>query len=429
MAENNTKTRTLYNEYRPHEFADVVGQTVPVQTMRNAIKTGNISSAYLFSGPRGVGKTTCARIFAKALLCTSDNPGEDGCGECASCREFDSGMSRDFIEIDAATNRGIDNIRNIKERIYMAPVLSNRKVVVIDEVHHLTSEAVTALLKILEEPPEGVVFMLATTEWQKIPQTIRSRCQWLKFRPIETRQIEDRLSYVLGSEGISADAGVCSFVARRAEGGLRDAMSIMDMLITYTGSNRITMNDAETCLGAVSQELIDKLAGYIIDKDIANCVGFTVRHRTSDVSARDMMCALHDALSLGIIIDACGPDSAYALEGASDAAIECSTKLKNELGVDRMTMASDVIERSLWKFDSSALDDAHVFNEIILAVVDPRLDPKHLSLDAQDREIIDNVNDKLGTVSKSVTTMVSLLKKTVEGISDVKSNVQKIRKS
>lgn len=423
-----TKTRTLYNEYRPHEFSDVVGQSVPVQTMRNAIKSGNIASAYLFSGERGIGKTTCARIFAKALLCTDterENP--DGCGKCDACVEFDNEASRDFIEVDAATNRGIDNIREIKERVYMAPVASERKVVLIDEVHHLTNEAATGLLKILEEPPEGVVFMLATTDPQKIPATIKSRCQWLKFRPLDTRQIEDRISYVLGREGLSADNGVAAFVARRAEGGLRDALSMLDMLITYTGDKRITMKDAETCFGAVGQDLVDELARYVCEGDMANCIGFTVRRRTSDVSPREILCALHDMLSLGIIIDKCGADSAYALEGANDAAIECAAKLGKALGVERMILAADVIERSLWKFDSSALDDSHIFNEVIMAVADPTYDPKRLTLDEADRNLLNSINDKTGLISTATGTLASMQKKVIEGMTDLKSNVQKLR--
>lgn len=421
------KTKTLYNEYRPQMFADVVGQEVPVTTMENAIATGNVASAYLLSGPRGVGKTTCARIFAKALLCTGEKNGTDGCGKCPSCVEFEQGLSSDFLEIDAATNRGIDNIREIKERIYMAPVSSDRKVVLIDEVHHLTNDAATGLLKILEEPPAGVVFMLATTDPQKIPATIRSRCQWLKFRPLDTRQIEDRLSFVLGREGISADAGVVSLVAKRADGGLRDALSALDMLITYSGSSRISMKEAETCFGTVGQDLLDELAGYVIEKNLAQCVGFTVRHRTSDVSAKELIIALHGVLSLGIIISCCGPDAALALEGATPAATETAKRFCEKMGREKMIMASDVIERSLWKFDSSALDDAHIFNEIILSVADPELDPKHLVLDAADRSLITEVANKNDTISKAVSTMAKLQKNTVESIADVKANVQKLR--
>lgn len=420
-------TRTLYNEYRPKVFADVVGQPVPTRTMENAIETGNIPSAYLLSGPRGIGKTTCARIFARALLCTGERKGADGCGECESCRTFDAEMSSDFLEIDAATNRGIENIRELKEQMYMAPVSSNRKVVLIDEVHHLTKEAATGLLKILEEPPEGVVFLLATTDPEKIPGTIRSRCQWLKFRPLETRQIEDRVSYVLGREGISADAGVSALVAKRAGGGLRDALSMLDMLITYTNSERITLKNAEVCFGEVGHDLVDELAGYVSAGDVANCVGFTVRHRSSDVSSRDLIAALHDIVSLAIIMDCCGPDAAVALEGATPAATETASKLVTSLGRERLVMAEDIIERTIWKFDSSALDNDHIFNEIILSIADPKMDPKHLSLDEEDRAMIAEVAEKNKTIAQGVGAMSKVLKRVAEGVVDLKGNVQKLR--
>lgn len=407
-----TKTRTLYNEYRPKEFSDVVGQEIPVKTMVNALKSGKVASAYLFSGPRGIGKTTCARIFAKALLCLEDErEGADGCGACASCREFDEGMASDFMEIDAATNRGIDNIRELKERVYMAPRISSRKVILIDEVHHLTSDAATALLKILEEPPAGVVFLLATTDPQKIPATIRSRCQWMRFRPLDTRQIEERLSYVLGREGREAESGVVQLVARRADGGMRDALSDLDLLITYTGGGKITLDATETCFGTVSRDLVSELAGYIMEGDIARCVGFTVRHRSDDVAAKDMLVALLDLIELGLIIQHCGMDSAVALEGAAPATADLAQKLAKKLGDERTVMAADTIARNLWKFDNSALDDAHVFNEVMLFIVKPELDPRHLALDDQDRAEIKKTREKVEAVSKAVNALVEVQKK------------------
>ena len=406
------QTRTLYNVYRPQVFADVVGQETPVKTMMNALATGQIASAYLFSGPRGVGKTTTARIFAKGILCLdSERKQPDGCGQCEACLEFESGLASDFIEIDAATNRGIENIRALKEQIYMAPRVSDHKVILIDEVHHLTSDAATALLKILEEPPRGVVFLLATTDPFKIPATIRSRVQWLRFRPMEPRQIEDRLSYVLGREGKDVENGVVQMVARRADGGMRDALSDLDMLITYTGGKRITMEAAETCFGAVSQDILGELVGYIVNDDMANAVGFTVRHRSADIAAKDMMLSLHDLMSLALIIQHCGLDSAVALEGASPAQTDLAQKLIKKLSSERIVSALDMIERNLWKFDNSALDDAHVFNEIILAVVDPELDPKHLRLDDQDRSEIKRTREKVETVSKAVNALVEIQKK------------------
>lgn len=422
------KTRTLYNEYRPKRFCDIVGQQVPVKTMTNAVKTGNITSAYLFSGPRGVGKTTCARIFARALLCIGDNNNIDGCGECQPCKEFDDNLSSDFIEIDAATNRGIDNIRDIKDRILMSPVSSHRKVILIDEVHHLTPEAATGLLKVLEEPPAGVVFLLATTDPQKIPATIRSRCQWLKFRPLENRQIEDRLSYVLGSEGISADPDVISLIAKRAEGGLRDALSMLDMLITYKDDRTLTIKDAEICFGVISQDLVEELTNYIIAKNFARIIGFTVRHRADDIVARDLTSAILETFSLALIVQKCGPDSALALEAATQASIENADKIAKDFSTERLIMACDTIERMMWKYDSSVFNPDHVFNEIMTAVADPAYDPKHLSLDEHDRSLINEANEKTIKITKAISTIAEMEKKNLENLTAINKKLQRQQK-
>lgn len=398
-------TRTLYNEYRPKTFDDIVGQSVPVTTMKNALTSAQPASAYLLSGPRGVGKTTAARIFAQGLLCnTTDRDNADGCGECVVCKNFVEGLAGDFIEIDAATNRGIDNIRNLKEQIYMAPVASQRKVVLIDEVHHLTSEAATGLLKILEEPPTGVVFLLATTDPQKIPATIRSRCQWLKFKPLEPREIENRLNYVLGCEHKEAENGVTTLVSKKANGGMRDALSMMDMLITYAQGERITLEIANECFGVVSNELIEKLVDFIATNNTGQVVGFTVRHKDSDVSPKELMISLLDVFSLALIQSCCGIDTVSALELPTQNELNMSNKISELFNKQELVRASHVIEKNLWKFDLSALDSNHVFNEIMLQIVD-----KDISSALTDK--IDYVKDKTDNIAQAINVLIEIEKK------------------
>ena len=217
----------LYRKWRPKTFSDLVGQEHVSRTLSQAIETGRVGHAYLFSGPRGTGKTSTAKILAKALNC-EQGPTTEPCNECESCRRVNDGTSMDVFEIDAASNRGIDEIRDLRETVKFAPANGKYKVYIIDEVHMLTSEAFNALLKTLEEPPERVVFILATTEVHKVPATIQSRCQRYDFKRIAVREIAERLRYVAENSEIKAEDAALALIARESAGGMRDALSTLD---------------------------------------------------------------------------------------------------------------------------------------------------------------------------------------------------------
>ncbi len=259
--------QVLARKWRPQLFEDVVGQAHITRTLQNAIATERLAHAFLFSGPRGVGKTTTARILAKALNCT-EGPTPTPCGKCNSCLETTAGTSVDVIEIDGASNRGIEHIRELREAVKYAPAGGKYKVYVIDEVHMLTNEAFNALLKTLEEPPPHVLFIFATTEPQKIPATIHSRCQRYGFKRISLTEIIAKLREIADKEGIGiSDAGL-GMIARAAEGSMRDSQSLLDQAISYSGMS-IKDEDLQTILGTVPQELLTALTGSLLAQDAA----------------------------------------------------------------------------------------------------------------------------------------------------------------
>lgn len=245
---------SLYRKWRSQNFDEVVGQEAIVQTLKNAIKNNRLAHAYLFSGPRGTGKTSAARILAKALNCEK-GPTPDPCGLCPQCEKIKDGHSVNVIEIDAASNRGIDEIRELRERIRYAPVEGRYKVYIIDEVHMLTPEAFNALLKTLEEPPSHTIFILATTELQKVPLTIISRCQRLDFSRIKLVEIEKHLNKIARAEKWEVDAKALNLIARAAEGCMRDAVSLLDQLSSFAG-DKITYDDVVMMLGTADEELL-----------------------------------------------------------------------------------------------------------------------------------------------------------------------------
>lgn len=257
--------QTLYRKYRPKTFELVYGQDVIVKTLKNVIKNDKLSHAYLFTGPRGTGKTSSAKLFAKAINCLNNKDG-DACNECENCKSFNNNSNPDIIEIDAASNNGVDEIREIKNKVSLVPSMSKYKVYIIDEVHMLSIGAFNALLKTLEEPPEYIIFILATTEPQKIPATIISRCQRFDFKSISHDKMKQCLENIISKENISIDDGAIEEIINNSKGGMRDAIGLLDQASAFCNNN-ITANDIEELSGNISIKQIRTFLSNIMQKE------------------------------------------------------------------------------------------------------------------------------------------------------------------
>ncbi len=261
---------SLYRKYRPKRFSELVGQDHVKRVLIRAIEEEKVSHAYIFAGPRGTGKTTTARILAKALNC-ENRQGAEPCGKCYACKAIDEGTFMDIIELDAASNRGIDEIRKLREAASFRPIEGKVKVYIIDEVHMLTKEAFNALLKTLEEPPEHVVFVLATTNLEKVPPTIISRCQVLEFRNLSEDLIYKRLKEIAEKEGINASDDALKFIAKRSMGGMRDALTMLEQTWKFAGSE-ISLKDVEEALGLVGIETVKRYIDALVSSDVNEIV-------------------------------------------------------------------------------------------------------------------------------------------------------------
>lgn len=262
--------QALYRVWRPQKFNDLIGQGIITKTLKNALITNQISHAYLFAGPRGTGKTSAAKIFAKAINCPNQKDGEP-CNDCFICKSITDGSLNDVIEIDAASNNGVEEIRNIRDKAKYAPTESKYKVYIIDEVHMLSTGAFNALLKTLEEPPEHVIFILATTEPQKIPATIISRVQRFDFKRIKSDDILSRMEYILNEKHLEYEDKALKLIAKSAEGGMRDALSILDQALSF-GMDKVTYENALEVTGSVDKKLINQYLNQVVGNNIKNAL-------------------------------------------------------------------------------------------------------------------------------------------------------------
>src|SRR5512143_1923058 len=274
-------TQALYRKYRPKEWAEVMGQDHIVTTLKNAIAADRVAHAYLFAGSRGTGKTTLARLLAKAVNCLNEDPGRRPCNECAFCKAVNENRFLDLIEIDAASNTSVDDVRDLRDKINFSPSQGKFKIYIIDEVHMLSNQAFNALLKTLEEPPPHAIFVLATTEIHKIPATVLSRCQRHEFRRVPVDEIVGNLEKIVRAENIKADDEALTLIARQSAGGIRDAQSLLDQLAS-TG-DKITLALAQTVLGTATSQTVLDIAASIVDRDPAH--GLESIHRALDAGA------------------------------------------------------------------------------------------------------------------------------------------------
>ena len=279
--------QTLYRKYRPKTFELVYGQDVIVKTLKNVIKNDKLSHAYLFTGPRGTGKTSSAKLFAKAINCLNNKDG-DACNECENCKSFNNNSNPDIIEIDAASNNGVDEIREIKNKVSLVPSMSKYKVYIIDEVHMLSIGAFNALLKTLEEPPEYIIFILATTEPQKIPTTIISRCQRFDFKSISHDKMKQCLENIISKENITIDDGAIEEIINNSKGGMRDAIGLLDQASAFCNNN-ITANDIEELSGNISIKQIRTFLSNIMQKEY-NVIFDTISDYSSNGKDFSLIC-------------------------------------------------------------------------------------------------------------------------------------------
>lgn len=318
-------SQALYRKWRPRTFAEIVGQNHVTQTLHNALKSSRIVHAYLFSGPRGTGKTSTARILAKAVNCLAEED-KKPCNECQMCRAIDEGRAIDLIEIDAASHTGVDDIRDLREKIHFSPSEARYKFYIIDEVHMLSGSAFNALLKTLEEPPPHAILVLATTEPHKILPTVLSRCQRFDFRPLPFEDMMDRLRRIAAQEGLQVEDAALELIVRQSTGSMRDAESLLDQLSSY-GQGEITLEQVQTMLGTVSSQAVKELVNHLANGDMAAGLSHIGQAIADGADARQLNRELLEYLEGLLLIKTTNRGPSYITEEQRAEMVEQAKKL------------------------------------------------------------------------------------------------------
>ena len=397
--------KALYRQYRPRVFDQVLGQDKVINVLKNQVKNNNFSHAYLFAGERGCGKTSAAKIFAKAINCLNPKDGSP-CLECENCRQIDEETSLDVVEMDAASNRRIDDIRNLKDNVIYPPANLKYKVYIIDEAHMITREAFNALLKIMEEPPKHLVFILATTEIEKIPKTILSRVQKFEFNKIDSSKIKEQINIILKDQDIKMENEAIDLIIRKAKGAMRDALSILDQVLSFD-KKEFLLKDVEFILGSVDFEKVDKLVGSILVKDQRQSLKDLVSIRDDGKSNLDIVDSLinfyRDLMLLKI--------------GGDEADFENRERLKllkekiEDISLERILTSLDILNEYSIKINSSSNTD--ILSEVLILRLIDTVDINSLRSRVEKLErlgqsdIVDTINGIIDKRLENFTPSVS----------------------